>query len=100
MVVPRLAKDLCHTADSSQNSLLGFSMGRSSRPHLILDSNQFLKTQIIVVQLKKSQAGLQPKHPLLSSGGPQPGFFSEQASTENEFLQSFKNTGLPWAALA
>lgn len=60
---------------------------------------QFLKSQISFVQLKKSQGDLQPKHPLLTSGGSQPGFFSEQASAENGFLQSFKNTGLPWAAL-
>lgn len=93
-------KTYAGAADTSQNSLLGLSVDRSSHPHLILNFNQILKAHIIFVQLKKSQGGLQPKHLLLTSRGFQPGFFSEQASAENGFLQSFKNVGLPWAAMA
>lgn len=63
-------KTCAGTADSSQNSLRGISVGRSSSPHLILASKRFLKSQIIVVQLKEPQGGLQPKHPLLASGAP------------------------------
>lgn len=93
-------KTYAGAADTSQNSLRGLSVDRSSHPHLILNFNQILKAHIIFVQLKKSRGGLQPNHLLLTSRGFQPGFFSEQASAENGFLQSFKNMGLPWAAVA
>lgn len=73
----------------ARNPCLGSPVERSSCLYLTLNPNQFLKTQIIFVQLKKSQGGLQPKRPLLAtSGGGAParvqriGFLREQVSAD------------------
>ena len=59
------------------------------------------------MKLKKLQGDLQPKHLFHTSGyrggvcvGGGVGVGGSQASTENRFLWSFKNTGLTWAAMA